>query len=216
MRKGVAALTTSLCVVATGAACNRPPPPGSGAVETTGEKPDNAGSAGGRAQTMAAFPGGAVLVGDATNCTASRFESGAKAAVWSLMIPLCDGVMEAAVAPDSVSYVRVRRALVAIDLNGKETWRLAIDTDPVPWALLAPAVTLDSLVMIATGTRSIVAYKNDSTQAWRFGVAEDEVLVASPIGSRGEGIYLLTNRAVYNLAADGTLRFRRARTAPSG
>ena len=165
---------------------------------------------------MAAFPGGAVLVGDTSNCTVSRFEFGSKAAVWSMVVPRSDGAMEMAVAPDSVSYVRTRRELLAVGVNGKENWRLSIDIEPLAGALLTPAVTLDSLVVVATGARSLIAYKGDSTQAWRFLLAEDEVLVASPMGSRGEGVYVLTNRAVYNLAADGSLRFRRARTPPPG
>jgi outer membrane protein assembly factor BamB len=165
------------------------------------------------AQTMAAFPGGAVLVGDPVTCAASRFEATTKGAMWSVVISLCEGIMVAAVAPDSVSYVRVRGALVAIDANGKQSWKIPVGDEPIPGALLAPAVTLDSRVVVATGSRVVVAFKNDGTQAWRFGVAEDEVLVASPMASRGEGIFLLTNHAVYNLGADGTLRFRRARAA---
>jgi hypothetical protein len=212
---GVAAVTISLlALVAAVAACNREPPPGAGAVETTGVKTSRAGSI--AAPTLTAFPGGAVLVGDIANCTASRFEEGTKTAVWSVIVPLCDGVMETAVAPDSVSYVRTRRELVAIGVNGQESWRLTIGTEPLPETLLTPAVTLDSSVVVITGTRSIVAYKSDRSQPWRFGVAEDEVLVASPIGSRGEGVYLLTNRALYNLGADGALRFRRALKPPSG
>jgi hypothetical protein len=165
---------------------------------------------------MAAFPGGAVLVGDTANCTASRFEGSSKAAFWSIIVPQCDGVMETAVAPDSVSYVRGRSSLIAIGTDGNQRWKLAMDTEQLPADLLAPAVTLDSMVVIAAGARLVVAYRNDSAIAWRFSVAQDEVLAASPMGSRGEGVYVLTNRALYALGADGSLRFRRARTPASG
>lgn len=192
-------------------ACKRTPPPGSGAVETTGVPAGRADDLG-RAHTMTPFPSAAVLVTDATTCTVARYEGTAKAALWSLALPQCDGVLEAVVAPDSVSFVRTPTGLVAIGPDGKERWRLGVGTDPVPRALMVPAVTPDSMVIVASTTRMVMAFKGEGVQAWRFSVAEDETLVAPPLGSHGEGVFLLTNRAIYNIGSDGTLRFRKAQT----
>jgi hypothetical protein len=188
-------------------ACKRTPPPGSGAIETTGMQPGGDGAS--RAYTMTPFPGGAVLVTDAITCTVARYEVTAKGAQWTALVPQCQGALEAVVAPDSVSYVRTPAALVAIAPDGKEKWRANVDN--VSRALLTPAVTPDSLVIVAASARVVIGFRNDGSQAFRFSVAEDETLMTSPLGSRGEGVFLLTNRALYNVGSDGAVRYRRAR-----
>jgi hypothetical protein len=202
------ALSVALLLALT-VACKRTPPKGSGAIETTGQSPGKGGDDLGRGHTMAPFPSGAVLVTDATTCTVSRFEGISKGALWSVILPQCEGVLEAAIAPDSVSFVRTPTALVAIGPDGKERWRLSVGNEPLPRGLMVPAVTLDSMVIVASTSRVVMAFKNEGVQAWRFSVGEDETLVAPPLGSRGEGVFLLTNRAIYNVGSDGTLRYRK-------
>lgn len=206
--RGALAIVLCAGIGAGSAACKRTPPEGSGAIETTGIKPAK-GDDLARAHTMTAFPSGAVLVSDTTTCTVSRYENTSKGALWSVILPQCEGVLEAVVAPDSVSYIRSPSGLVAISPDGKEKFRLGVGTDPLPRALMVPAVTPDSLVIVASTARVVLAFKGEGVQAWRFSVGEDETLVASPLGSHGEGVFLLTNRAIYNVGSDGTLRYRK-------
>src|SRR5262245_35494374 len=108
-----AVLLAGIALLFAASGCKRTPPPGSGAIETTGTSPGK-GDDLGRVHTMVQFPSAAVLVTDATTCTVARYEGTAKAALWSVILPQCEGVLEAVVAPDSVSYVRTPTGLVAI------------------------------------------------------------------------------------------------------
>jgi hypothetical protein len=197
----------ALAIVLVLTACKRTPPPGSGAIETTHVKTGGSAEPG-RAHTLATFPGGEVLVVDAPSCTISRFDDKSKAAQWFAVLP-CDGVLEATVAPDSMTYARTLSSLAAISPDGKERWRVALESVPVARQLLVPATTRDSLVIIAGAPRALTAFKSDGTTVWRFAVSDDETLISAPLGSRGEGVFALTNRALYHIASDGTLRYRK-------
>jgi outer membrane protein assembly factor BamB len=193
-------------------ACRRTAPEGSGPVELA-----PLGSAGSTAarptHSVASFPGGAVLVGDATSCTMARIENEVGTR-WQRSLPACDGRLAVAVAPDSTAFARTGSGLVAIGADGVEKWRLAVGNDPVPDALFAPGVTLDSLVVVSRARNAVVAFKADGNEAWRFQLADEEPLVAAPIGGAGEGTVITTAVAVYLVGSDGATRFRRTLPIP--
>jgi hypothetical protein len=137
---------------------------------------------------------------------------------WRAMLPRCGGVAEPVIARDSTVYVRTTYGLHAISVNGVERWRMAVSANPVPRGVFAPTVTADSMVVVASSTRVVVAFKPDGQEGFRFTLPDDESLIAAPVGNSTEGILLLSTQAIYALGADGTLRWRKAsaNTGPPG
>ena len=188
-----------------------PPPPGSGALETTpvasglgSAIPPLAAEAGPR---LAIYPNGAVLVTDPKLCRVSALQSDRLR--WMRDFASCGNSLTAAVARDSVAYVRAGKELFAIETDGRERWRAALEGE-VPEAIAVPTTMLDSRVVIAASPRSVVAHGPDGKPAWRFSAPVDESLLASPIGMHTEGVVLVTSRAAYALGGNGELRWRSA------
>jgi hypothetical protein len=193
-------------------ACRRTAPQGSG-VELAPLGP-GASSAGSRAtHAVASFPGGAVLVGDAAACVMSRVEK--EGVRWTAKLPVCEGRLAVAIAPDSTAFARTGSGLVAIGSDGVERWRVAVGNDPIADPLFPPGVTLDSLVVVSRSRNTVVAFKADGNEAWRFQLGDDEPLVSAPIGGAGEGTIITTGAAVYLVGSDGATRFRRDLPTPA-
>jgi hypothetical protein len=194
-------------------ACNqRPPPPGSGALETT----PTGGLA--RAPTYGtvsmpqalAYPNGSVLTMDPKACRIALLRDGN--AKWDREISGCAGLLEATIAMDSVVYVRDPKELSSFAPDGTLQWTAKLG-DPPPRALATPSALADSRVAIAATAKSVVVYERDGKVSWSFSPPSEEALVAAPVGMKTEGVILMTSQAVYYLGATGEIRWRA--TSPS-
>jgi hypothetical protein len=186
-------------------------PPGSGALETTPTAsglasaiPPLAVESGPR---LAIYPNGAVLVTNPKLCRVSTLQSDRLR--WMRDFASCGGFVAAAVARDSVAYVRAGKELFAIEIDGRERWRISLEGE-VPQAIAAPTTMPDSRVVVAASPRSVVAHDLDGKHAWRFSAPADESLLALPVGMHTEGVVLVTSRAAYALGGNGELRWRAA------
>jgi outer membrane protein assembly factor BamB len=212
-RESAGAVLAVLCL----AGCARSPPPGSGDVETT--PTSDAGRRSGPADAPApkmvtSYPGGGALVIDASTCMASMVTREARRG-WTRALPACDDIAVGIVAHDSVAYVRTGSGLSAIGPDGAERWRLLVSPERVARSIFPPAITPDSLVVVAASAHALVAFKPDGTEAWKFSVGPGEVIVAPPVQGGGEGVLLLTSAATYGIASDGSLRWRGVPAAPA-
>jgi outer membrane protein assembly factor BamB len=154
---------------------------------------------------LAIYPDGAVLVTDPKLCRVSALQTDRLR--WMRDFASCGNFITAAVAGDSVAYVRAGNELFAIETNGRERWRASVEGE-VPVAIAAPATMPDSRVVIAASPRSVVAHDLDGKPAWRFSAPADESLLAPPLGMHTEGVMLVTSRAAYALGGNGELRWR--------
>ena len=158
----------------------------------------------------AVYPNGSVLVAEIAPCRVSVFEL--DRVRWTREFASCGGVLDASVASDSTAYVRTAHALFAIQPDGRERWRAALE-DSVPGMIATPTTMADSRVVIASNPRAIAAFARDGKPSWRFSAPSDETIVAPPMGMKTEGIALLTSHAAYALGSDGELRWRAAVSA---
>jgi outer membrane protein assembly factor BamB len=207
------AFVVAFVVLAVFACSRRQPPPGSGALETTPTGP-NASSgpplADGSNPRVAIYPNGALIVADPKQCRVTVLEL--EQIRWTREFASCAGLVDPAVAADSVAYVRTARELFAIERDGRERWRAALDAD-VPRSLGSPTTMADSRPVIVASPRSVVAYQLDGKPAWRFSMPASETIIAPPVGMRTEGIAVVTSHAAYAIGADGELRWRAAVSA---
>jgi len=193
------------------AACScqeRPPPPGSGAVETTptASGATHAAPVGLSPSQLISYPSGAILVLEPLPCRVQAVDGGKQ--VWMRNYPTCGGLLEAAVGKDSTSFVRAGRELAAIERDGAERWRITVEGAGLPRSIASPTTLADSRVVLADSPRSIVVYDADGRPSWRFALPSEEMMVASPQGLPTEGVAVLTGAASYVFGADGELRFR--------
>jgi outer membrane protein assembly factor BamB len=158
----------------------------------------------------AVYPNGSVLVAEIAPCRVSVFEL--DRIRWTREFASCGGVLDASVASDSTAYVRTAHALFAIQPDGRERWRAALE-DSVPGMIAQPTTMADSRVVIASNPRAIAAFARDGKPSWRFSAPSDETIVVPPMGMKTEGIALLTSHAAYALGSDGELRWRAAVSA---
>ena len=158
------------------------------------------------ATRIVSYPNGEGLVVDTDSCTVALVGADSERR-WQKTLPHCGGVLEAAIAPNSYSYVRTASTLVALSHHGNEKWR--VEVPEVPAELVSPAATLDSMVAAAASRRSLVAFKPDGKKAWKFDIEGGEQLISAPTGSKAEGVIAVTTAAVYAIAPDGSLRWRR-------
>jgi hypothetical protein len=157
---------------------------------------------------LASFPNGGALVADRAHCTVSRVHDGTK---WSRTVAPCDDTLEIAVALDSTAIVRTASTLFGFDLEGAEVFRVAL-SGRAPRPLAAPAVTRDSLAVVALGSQLVVAYRKGQ-EVWRSVLPASEALVTSPVGSQTEGVLLSSGAGVTALGADGSLRWKKPSAA---
>jgi outer membrane protein assembly factor BamB len=197
-------------VLALGAvvACDRPPPPGSGALETT--PPGSAQRAPEIASMPAvlSFPNGSVALTDPGACTVRLFRDGARA--WEREFAGCAGFLEVAVALDSSLYARDGKSLTAIEHSGATRWTIPLKERPSFAAIATPTALADSRAALATDARTVTVYERDGTVAWNFAPPAGEILVTAPQGMKTEGLVALTTRAAYYLSASGEIRWRLA------
>jgi hypothetical protein len=203
-----------LVVAAIAVSCKeRVPPPGSGALETT---PTGANSAGQRGFAElpglrhALYPNGSLMIADPFACRVSAIELGTLR--WATDIANCGGLMEVAIADDSVAYVRTAKELVSLDPQGHERWRARCEEE-VPRTSAAPTTMPDSRAVLVTGIRTVTAYQVDGKPAWHFPIPANEMIVGPPTGMRTEGVAVVTSQAAYALGPDGEVRWRAAITA---
>ena len=157
--------------------------------------------------TMVSYPNGAALVVDPSQCRVARVQ---EASVWTRHLEGCEGLLAAAIAPDSIAAIRLPKAIVSFSPEGTEAWR--VTTPTAPTSLFAPTVTRDSLVVVAHDKQLVVAYRKGQ-EAWRVALSASESLTAPPVGNQTEGVLLLTLSGVRAIGADGSLRWT---NRPSG
>lgn len=186
----------------------RSPPPGAGALETT----PTAGAAPAAAPSplsmplVQAYPNGSIVTAEPKSCRIALLRDGNVR--WDHEVSGCGGLLETTVAMDSMLYVRDQRALSAFDPEGTLRWTVRLPDAPPPRALAVPGALADSRVVLAATTKSVVVYDREGKVSWSFSPPSEEVLVASPVGMKTEGIILMTSRAVYYLSAAGEVRWR--------
>jgi outer membrane protein assembly factor BamB len=129
---------------------------------------------------------------------------------WHASLPRCGGITEVVIARDSTAYVRTSFGLHAFTVEGSERWRMSVGGSPVPRNIFTPTVTPDSLVVVASSPRVVIAFRPDGQESFRFTLPDNESLVTAPLGNNTEGVLLLSSQALYALGADGTLRWRKA------
>jgi hypothetical protein len=192
------------------ACMERPPPPGSGALETTPTgsvtRPPTAGMV--SLPQALPYPNGSVLTTDPKACRIALLRDGTSR--WDLEIAGCNGFLEATIAMDSVVYVRDPKQLSSIAPDGTLQWTAKLGDPPLPRAIATPTALADSRVAIAATSKNLVVYDRDGKVSWSFSPPSDEVLVAAPVGMKTEGIILLSTQAVYYLGAGGEIRWRAA------
>lgn len=187
----------------------RPPPPGSGALETT---PTGSSVASGPASAALsspkaeAYPNGSVVTADPKLCRIMLVHDGNVR--WDHEVSGCGGLLETTVAMDSMLYVRDRKALSSFDPEGNLRWTVQLADAPPSHTLSTPASLADSRVVIAATAKNIVAYERDGKVSWSFSPPSEETLVTAPVGMKTEGVLLVTTRAVYYLSASGEVRWR--------
>jgi hypothetical protein len=203
-----------LVVTALAVGCKeREPPPGSGALETT---PTLANSVGQRrfaelpGLRHAIYPNGSLMIADPFACRVSAIELGRMR--WAKDIANCGGLMEVAIADDSVAYVRSAKELISLDPQGQERWRTRCEEE-IPRTSAAPTTMPDSRVVLVTAIRTVTAYQVDGKPAWHFSVPSNETIAGPPTGMRTEGVAVVTSQAAYALGPNGELRWRAAITA---
>jgi hypothetical protein len=203
-----------LLVLVSAMACHRDPPAGSGEPEHPLVVPTSSvpapSHAAATSHILTPCPNGTVIVANAAACTVSLV--GRDGPRWTRMLPSCNHVMEVAVAADSMVYARTERLLVAFANDGTEAWKMALG-EVVPSALVLPATTRNSLVVVAVSPSSITAYTAAGTQAWNMRLPSDEAMTEAPIASLTEGLVLVTSSATYFVGGDGTMRSRHPHAA---
>lgn len=193
------------------ACLERPPPPGSGAVETT---PTGSAARAGAPPAAAgprvyACPNGSVLATDPKTCRVALLHDGIVR--WDRELSGCAGLLEAAVAPDSTAYVRTPKTLSSFSPDGALTWTVKLDDPTLPRTIAAPAPLADSRVAIAGSKKSLIVHDRDSKVSWTFSPPSEEEILAPPEGMKTEGIIVMTSQATYYLGATGEIRWRIAR-----
>lgn len=153
---------------------------------------------------FASFPDGNVAVADMASCSVTRLSADAE--LWRVSIADCRDYLEVAVARDSVVFVRTAGKTVSLASDGRQLW--SHPTPTVPHDLATPATTPGSLLVLAISSSSIAAFPHNGSQVWQFALPVGESLVASPAGSLGEGVVVLSERATYFLGGDGAVRGR--------
>lgn len=186
----------------------RTPPTGSGALETT---PTGSASRP-LAPALASMPvaltflNGSVLTTNPKACRIALLRDGTT--LWERETSGCGGLLEACIAMDSVVYVRTEKELTAFAPDGTLRFATKLSDPSPPRALAAPSSLADSRVAIATTSKTLVVYERDGSVSWSFSPPSDEVLIASPVGMKTEGIILMTSQGVYYLGAGGETRWR--------
>jgi len=209
-----AARVLTLLGFATIGCVDRPPPPGSGAIETTptasaAKTTSTALSAGPRALSC---PNGSVVTTDAKTCRLALLRDGIVR--WDRELSGCGGVLEATVAMDSSVYARTPKALSSFTPDGALSWANKLEDPTVSRHLAAPSSLPDSRVAVLASKKSLVVYEKDGKVSWTFSPPSEEEIVAPPEGMKTEGIVLLTSQAAYYLGATGEIRWRVANSSP--
>jgi outer membrane protein assembly factor BamB len=188
------------------ACSDRPPPAGSGSLETTptGSAPRPPELA--PAASAITYPNGSVSTLDPARCSVRLLRDGT--VKWARTLAGCDGFLSANVAMDSTLYVRDPHTLSAFDADGTLKWAKKLEGAPPLSQLATPAVLADSRAALATTSRGVTVFERDGTIAWSFSLPSGEDLVSPPAGMRTEGMILITERATYYLGATGEVRWR--------
>jgi hypothetical protein len=152
------------------------------------------------------YPNGGALVVEPSTCSVTRVMDTVR---WTRSVAPCDQSVEAVVALDSTAIVRTPEALLGLDPDGSELWRVPLADPPPPAPLAAPTVTRDSLAVIAMSPQLVVAFRK-GREAWRVTLPASDALIAAPTGSPTEGVLLASARGVRALGADGSLRWSTA------
>jgi outer membrane protein assembly factor BamB len=190
------------------ACSDRPPPRGSGALETT----PTGSAAHPRAPALIsrpatlAYANGSVLTTDPPSCRVVLLSEGNTR--WDRQLPDCGGLLEAVVAMDSMLYVRDSTKLSSFDAEGTLRWSAKLEGGPMSQAIAAPTAMADSRVALATTPRRVDVYERDGKVAWSFSPPSEEVLRTSPVAMMTEGMIVLSSRAAYYLGASGETRWR--------
>jgi outer membrane protein assembly factor BamB len=190
-------------------ACDdRVPPPGSRALETTppGSPPEPPPPALLSMPQALPCPNGAVVTTDPSACRIALLRDGRLR--WQRELPGCGGLLEAAVAMDSVLYARDKATLTSIDPEGEVRWARALVDPPPPTVLAAPTALADSRVAVAATPHRVDVYEQDGNVAWSFAVPSGEILLSPPVGMKTEGLVLTTSVATYYVGTTGEVRWR--------
>lgn len=203
-------LRFALLGLAMTACLERPPPPGSGAIETTPTgSAARATSISLSAPRVAACPNGSVLSTDPKACRVSLLHDGIVR--WDRELAGCAGLIETAVAPDSTVYVRTPKTISAFSPDGALTWASKLDDPTIPRGISVPTALADSRVALASGKKALVVYERDGKVSWTFSPPSEEEIVTAPEGMKTEGVIMMTSQATYYLGATGEIRWRIAR-----
>jgi outer membrane protein assembly factor BamB len=127
---------------------------------------------------------------------------------WETKLPNDDvAIAPLAVALDSVTYVRGRKGLYAVQPDGKLGWQKPLDARPHGTATLdAPVALSDSTVAISMGD-DVLRFDHSGAVKWRFTVPEGHQ--TGRLSAAMDGSLLVpTSAGIYSINPDGNVGWR--------